>query len=289
MSDPGRPVVLVTGSTDGIGHATALALARAGARVVVHGRNRPRLEAAVAALTAAAPGAELDSISFDLGSLAAVRAAAGELARRYPRLDVLINNAGIFAQERVLTGDGFEASLAVNYVAPLVLTELLLPQLAGGTVINVSSIAHLRGQLDLGDLDLAQGFTGYGAYAQSKLAQVMHALSLAERHADGELRAFSLHPGVIETKLLREGFGPVRGGSVASGAATSVRLAAAVLAGRPGFTAPPDLAPLSLAETPSGSYLSDGRVAQPSALARDAALRTGLWATIAARTGLVGG
>lgn len=274
-----RPTVLVTGSTDGIGRATAIALARAGARVIVHGRNRPRVEAAVAAITAAAPGADLDAVSFDLGSVAAVRAGADELARRYPHIDVLLHNAGIFAQERVVTSDGFEATLAVNFVGPVVLTERLRGAMSGGCVIHVSSIAHLRGTVDPADLGHAQGFSGYGAYARSKLCQVMHALQLAE----SGVRAFSLHPGVIDTKLLREGFGPVRGGSVEAGAATSVRLAAAAIGSRAGFTWPAGHAPLDLKDVPSGSYLSDGRVAQAAAAARDPDLRQRVLAAVADR------
>ena len=116
---------LVTGSTDGIGKATALALARAGLRVVIHGRNRPKVEHAVAELTAAAPEAQFLGVSFDLGSFSTVRRGAKELAGQLDRLDVLICNAGIFANERVVVADGLEATLAVNHVGHVLLTELL--------------------------------------------------------------------------------------------------------------------------------------------------------------------
>ena len=216
-----RRVILITGSTDGIGKQTALELLRGGHHVIVHGRSRPSVEAAVAALGAAVPAAggegRLDAVSFDLGALASVRRGAAELIERFPAIDVLVNNAGIFAAERAVTADGVELTFAVNYVGPFLLTHLLSPALERGAparVINLSSIAHTRGRIHLDDLGLAKAYTGYAAYAQSKLAVVMHALSLAERWAPTAIAAYSVHPGVVETKLLRQGFGPVRGLSV---------------------------------------------------------------------------
>lgn len=261
-----RRVVLVTGSTDGIGRATARALAAGGMKVIVHGRTKPKVDATLAALTDELPGAELEGVSFDLGSQAGVRRGAEQILARVPALHVLINNAGIFADERVVTDDGVELTFAVNHIGPFLLTELLAPRLeasataAPSRVINVSSIAHTRGRIHIGDLTLANGWTGYAAYAMSKLANVMHAISLAERHPADKLVAYSLHPGVIGTKLLRQGFGPVAGAAAETGARTSVRLA-----GEDAVTAP------------SGSYFNEGVQAQPAASARDAALRAALW------------
>jgi NAD(P)-dependent dehydrogenase (short-subunit alcohol dehydrogenase family) len=260
MSTP--RTALVTGSTDGIGKATAIELARAGMHVIVHGRSRPKVDRAIADVSAAAPGAEVDGVSFDLGSLASVRKGAGELKEKYKALHVLINNAGIFAAERVLTGDGIEMTLAVNHVGPYLLTELLTPLLEAGAparVVIISSIAHTRGRIHLDDLSLERAFTGYAAYAQSKLANVMHAIDLAARHDPSSIAAYSLHPGVISTKLLREGFGPVRGASAAQGAATQVKLALA-----------PEI------EEPSGTYFSEGQVTPPAAAALDTVVRDAL-------------
>jgi NAD(P)-dependent dehydrogenase (short-subunit alcohol dehydrogenase family) len=271
MTDRKR-VVLVTGSTDGLGKATALALARAGMHVIVHGRNRPRVEAAVAELKAAAPDAEIEGVSFDLGTLGAVRTGAKAVIARAPQLDVLINNAGIFAGERVVTEDGVEATFAVNHLGPFLLTEMLIPALkaagGGARIINVSSIAHGRGRLDVGDLAMTTGWTGYGSYAQSKLAQVMHAVSLAERHAPGEIAAFSVHPGVVMTKLLRQGFGPVRGTTPDLAANSVVALATGKLSG------------------PSGAYFSEGIQTPPADTALDAAAREALWKKCADIVGL---
>src|SRR5262249_44848232 len=161
-----RRVVLVTGSTDGIGRATARALAAGGMKVILHGRTKLKVDAALAALTAELPGAELEGISFDLGSQTAVRRGAEQILARVPALHVLINNAGIFADERVITDDGVELTFAVNHLAPFLLTELLAPRLeasatgAPSRVINLASIAHTRGRLHLDDLTLASAWTG---------------------------------------------------------------------------------------------------------------------------------
>jgi len=261
-----RRVVLVTGSTDGIGRATARALAAGGMKVIVHGRTKPRLDAALAALGAELPGAELDGVSFDLGSAAAVRRGAEQILARAPALHVVVNNAGIFADERVVTDDGVELTFAVNYLGPFLLTELLAPRLeasatsAASRVINLASIAHTRGRIHIDDLTLANGWTGYAAYAMSKLANVMHAMSLADKHAPDRLVAYSVHPGVISTKLLRQGFGPVAGAAVEVGARTQVRLAGE-----------------EVATAPSGSYFNEGVQTQPGPAARDAAMRAALW------------
>ena len=260
-------VVLVTGSTDGIGRQTARQLAARGMKVIVHGRSKPKVDKALDELRAELPGAELAGVSFDLGTIAGVKRGAQAVLEMAPELHVLVNNAGIFASERVLNEDGVEATFAVNYLGPFLLTELLAPRLeqsasAGvpSRVINVASIAHTRGRIHLDDLALAQAWTGYAAYAQSKLANVMHALSLGERRDPGKLVAYSLHPGVIATKLLRQGFGPVAGASTEEGARTLVRLAGE-----------------EQVSAPSGSYFSDGVQAQPAPAARDAAMRAALW------------
>ncbi|HEX7840101.1 MAG TPA: SDR family NAD(P)-dependent oxidoreductase [Kofleriaceae bacterium] len=270
-----RRVVLVTGSTDGIGRATARALAAGGMKVILHGRTKLKLDAALAELRGELPGAELEGVSFDLGSQAAVRRGAEQILARVPALHVLINNAGIFADERVVTDDGVELTFAVNYLAPFLLTQLLAQRLeasatsAPSRVINVASIAHTRGRIHIDDLTLSSAWTGYAAYAMSKLANVMHAISLSERHTPDRLVAYALHPGVIQTKLLRRGFGPVAGARPEDGARASVRLA-----GEEAITAP------------SGSYFSDGVQTQAAPAARDAAMRTALWDASLRLTGL---
>ena len=247
-------VALVTGSTDGIGRQVAHQLAAGGMRVIVHGRSKPKVDATLDALRGELPGADLDGVSFDVGTLAGVRRGAEQLARL--DVHVLVNNAGIFASERVITSDGLEMTFAVNYLGPFLLTELLADKL--DRVVNVASIAHTRGRLHFDDLTFANGYTGYAAYAQSKLANVMHARSLHDHHP--KMTAFSVHPGAVATKLLRAGFGPIAGATPEQGARTITRLAAT-----------PAL------EEPSGAYFSDGVATPPSATARDASARTQLW------------
>ncbi|MEO8554244.1 MAG: SDR family NAD(P)-dependent oxidoreductase, partial [Kofleriaceae bacterium] len=250
------------------GRALARQLAASGMHVIVHGRGKTKVDLALAQLGEELPGATLDGVAFDLGTLAGVRRGVEAITKVAPQLHVLVNNAGIFAAERVLNGDGIETTFAVNYVAPFALTELLAPLLiesaaqAGvpSRVIDVASVAHTRGRIHLQDLQLASAWTGYAAYAQSKLALVMHALSVAEHRDPARLVAYSVHPGVIATKLLRQGFGPVQGAPVETGAK-----AIALLAGGEAVT------------EPSGSYYSDGVATPPSSAARDPQTRQALW------------
>jgi len=260
-------VALITGSTDGIGRQIARQVAARGLRVIVHGRSMAKVDAAIAGLREDLPGAELLGVSFDLGSLAAVRRGAARVLELAPQLHVLVNNAGIFASERVVTSDGLEATLAVNHVGPFLLTELLRPRLeasaAGGPpsrVVTVSSIAHTRGTIHFDDLQLAEGWTGYTAYAQSKLANVMHALALADRADPATLVTYALHPGAVATKLLRQGFGPVQGRSPEQGAQTAARLAAG-----------------ETVDEPSGTYYHEGVATPPAVAARDRPARDRLW------------
>jgi NAD(P)-dependent dehydrogenase (short-subunit alcohol dehydrogenase family) len=263
-------LVLVTGATDGIGRETARQLAARGVEVILHGRDPARLEAAVAAVAAAVPGATLHTARGDLSRLDDVRALAADLVARFPRLDALIHNAGIFAQARALTVDGFESTLAVNHLAPFVLTHLTLGPLraARGRVVTVSSVAHQRGELDLDDLAHARGFSGYAAYARSKLCNVLFAAEMARRLGDA-VTSNSLHPGVVSTKLLATGFGMQGNDSLAEGAATSVFLALDPSVG-----------------THTGKYFAKCRATTPSARGRDGALAAALYEASAALTGI---
>ncbi|MCC6748880.1 MAG: SDR family NAD(P)-dependent oxidoreductase [Deltaproteobacteria bacterium] len=228
MTTSQGPLVLVTGSTDGIGRETARELCRRGARVILHGRSAERLERTRAELTVHASTALPAPLTGDLSSLAGVRALAEALLARGEPLDVLVNNAGVYLTDRRLTVDGFELTMAVNHFAPFLLTHLLLPALEGsghGRVVHVSSVAHTRGELDLADLTFARRFSGYAAYAASKLANVLFSVELARRLASRPVTTNALHPGVVSTKLLKAGFGMEGPDSLAEGAATSVYLA----------------------------------------------------------------
>jgi len=255
--------ILVTGSTDGIGRATAAALLRAGRSVVVHGRTQQKATRVAEELAPDAKGgATVEAVGFELSSLAAVRRGADELAGRVGRLSVLLHNAGVYETSRVVTEDGFERTLAVNHLSTVLLTELLAPNLlaaAPARVVFVSSVAHVRGRIDPEDFTLQRGFDPYGAYAASKLCNRLFCRALARRQPASALAVHALHPGVIDTKLLRTGF-TARGAPVEQGARTSVRCAIA-----------PEL------QEVTGRYFADEREERPSSLALDDALAERLY------------
>ena len=202
---------VVTGGTDGIGLATARELARRGAEVIVVGRDRAKGERVVEELHAAA-GSAVSLAVADLSVQRSVRALAAELLERAPRLDVLVNNAGAVFAERALTEDGIERTFALNHLGYFLLTGLLLPALrraasvAGeARVVSVASDAHRRARLDPDDLQLARGYSGWLAYNNSKLANVLHSYELARRLAGSGVSANCLHPGVVRTRFGRSG------------------------------------------------------------------------------------
>jgi len=273
MSLPNRPVILVTGSSDGIGRTTAIELARQGARVIVHGRQAERVARVVGELRGLGGGEPPEPLILDLGRLADVRAAGARLDERGVSVDVLINNAGVYQRKRAVTADGYEQTLAINHLAPFALTHALLASRAGQElqrVVNVSSVAHTRGKLDLDDLFFERrGFDPYGTYAASKLANVLFTVELARRLAKRGVAVNALHPGVVSTKLLTEGFGVQGRDSLEQGAATSVRLA--LDADLDGVT---------------GGYFSDGKPAPMSAAARDITLTRRFYEKSAELTGV---
>ena len=176
--------VLVTGATGGIGKATAVGLARLGARVGITGRDIARAEAAATDIRAVANNAAVDAFAADLSSQAEVRRLAREVLDLYPRLDVLVNNVGGFWAHRHLTADGLEHTFALNHLAPFLLTKLLLDRLkasAPARIVTVSSGAHTTRPPDFDDLQGERKYSGQRAYNASKLANVMFTYELARR------------------------------------------------------------------------------------------------------------
>ncbi|MGO9144119.1 MAG: SDR family oxidoreductase [Streptosporangiaceae bacterium] len=194
--------VLVTGGTGGIGKATATGLAALGARVGITGRDQARAEAAAAGIRAAPGGPAVDAFAADMSVQAGVRRLAAQVLDTYPRLDVLVNNAGGFWAHRHVTADGLERTFALNHLAPFLLTSLLLDRLtasAPARIVTVSSGAHAGGRIDFDDLQGERNYSGQRAYSQSKLANVMFTYELARRLEGTGVTATVCHPGVVRT------------------------------------------------------------------------------------------
>ena len=202
-------VAVVTGANTGLGFATARVLAQRGAVVVLAVRNLDRGKDAAARLGAVAPGAHVEVQELDLASLASIRAGASELAARHPRIDVLINNAGVMYPPRQTTADGFEMQFGTNHLGHFALTGLLLPQLLavpGSRVVTVSSIGHrIRARIHFDDLQWERRYDRVAAYGQSKLANLMFTYELNRRldTAGAGTAALAAHPGISNTELTR--------------------------------------------------------------------------------------
>jgi retinol dehydrogenase 12 len=199
-------VCIVTGANSGIGLVTARELARMGAHVVMVCRNRAKGEAALADIKKAVGSARVDLMLCDLSSQADIRRFADEFKAAYDRLDVLVNNAGIYLRDRTLTVDGLETTFAVNHLGYFLLTHLLLDRLkqsAPSRVVNVSSDAHPYGHINFDDLQGEHGYKGVRAYCHSKLANILFTRELARRLAGTNVTANSLHPGAVSTGIFR--------------------------------------------------------------------------------------
>jgi NAD(P)-dependent dehydrogenase (short-subunit alcohol dehydrogenase family) len=232
--------VLVTGSTAGIGKATAVGLAALGARVAITGRDRIRAEAAAADIRAASGNPAVDVFTADMSSQVEVRRLAGAVLDAYPRLDVLVNNVGGFWAHRHITADDLEYTFALNHLGPFLLTHLLLARLkasAPARVVTVSSGAHATGRLDFDDLQGTVKYSGQRAYSASKLANIMFTYELARRLEGTGVTATVLHPGVARTNFGAEDQAPFKVllpllrpfmKTPTAGAATTIYLASSV-------------------------------------------------------------
>jgi NAD(P)-dependent dehydrogenase (short-subunit alcohol dehydrogenase family) len=266
--------VLITGANQGIGKAAAIVLAGKGARVVMVARNADKGRAALAEVVAASRGVEPELIVADLSSQEQVRRAASELKARHDRLDVLVNNAGVFVPERHTTVDGLEESFALNHLGYFLLTrELLdlLKQSARARIVNVSSEAHRGATMQWDDLQYCtHRYRGFRAYGQSKLANVLFTYELARRLGGTRVTANALHPGVIGS-----GFGQTYGGAMS----VLVKIA------RPFMLTPEEGARTTvyLASSPevegvTGSYFSKCKAVSSNAVSYDEASQRKLWA-----------
>jgi NAD(P)-dependent dehydrogenase (short-subunit alcohol dehydrogenase family) len=201
-------LAVVTGANTGLGFETAQVLAAHGASVVLAVRDIEKGKAAAARIAGTAPGANVTVQSLDLTSLDSIRAAAGELRARHPRIDLLINNAGVMFPPRQTTRDGFELQLGTNHLGHFALTGLLLEQMLpvpGSRVVTVSSLAHrIRARINFGDLQSERSYRRVAAYSQSKLANLMFTYELQRRLSGaGTTIAVAAHPGLAGTELTR--------------------------------------------------------------------------------------
>ena len=219
-------IILVTGSTDGIGKQTALEVATRGHRVFIHGRDRQLVYRVADEIKNRSGNHNIKGFAGDYSSLGDVRKLAIDITNDTDRLDVLINNAGILRKSYGLSKDGFELTFAVNHLAPFYLTNLLLGVLKNGChprIVNVASDVHSR-TLDLKNIEHKDGFDGIREYSVSKLCTVLFTYKLARDLNEYGITANCLHPGVINTKILINTWGRV-GAPVEKGAGTSVYLA----------------------------------------------------------------
>jgi NAD(P)-dependent dehydrogenase (short-subunit alcohol dehydrogenase family) len=201
-----KPICLITGGTEGVGKETAKALANHGFSVVLAARNADKAEAVAKEI-----GGEW--LLGDLASLRQTRALAEEFLRRYRKLDVLINNAGVFLPARTVTEDGFETTFQVNYLSHFLLTQLLLGALeksADGRIMNLSSSVHTMGRFDADNLQSEKKFSILGTYATSKLLMLMFTKELARRLVSTRVTANAVHPGIVRTPMMLRAPGAFR-------------------------------------------------------------------------------
>lgn len=199
-------VVIITGCNTGIGKETALEIAKRGAKVYMACRNYDKCEAARKEIIKISGNMNVFNRSLDLSSLQSVREFAENFLKEETRLDILINNAGIMATPRKLTLDGYEQQFAVNHLGHFLLTNLLLDLLkasAPSRIVIVSSLAYVIGNLDKDDMNLEKSYSPFKAYGRSKLANILFNRKLARMLKDSKVTANCLHPGTVQSELLR--------------------------------------------------------------------------------------
>jgi NAD(P)-dependent dehydrogenase (short-subunit alcohol dehydrogenase family) len=294
-SQAGR-IALITGANSGIGYQAALELARHGAHVLLGCRNAAKGQAALERLHRESPGASAEVVSLDMASLASIRAFAEAFAARKVPLDLLINNAGVMAlPKREVTEDGFERQFGTNHLGHFALTGLLMPQLLAAPaprVVTVASLAHRNGKIDFNNLQSEKKYTPWGAYGESKLANILFARELDARAkaVGSKLVSIPVHPGVSVTNIVENGPG-AKGPKM-----LALKLLGPVLMQPDTAGALPTLYAAVSPEAKGGEYIGpDGFmefkgspvVVKPRANGLDAAVGKRLWTASEEATGVV--
>lgn len=254
--------IIITGATDGIGRELAHMTWQAGANLILHGRNPQKLETLLEGLGKGLPGQTATTVKADFSKLQDVSEMAAQILQDVGKIDVLVNNAGLYPSARVITEDGFEECNQVNYLSPFLLTNLLRPLLiksAPMRIINLSSIGHQFVWSNVYASARHPFYWRWVAYCRSKLDIIPWTRELAEQLEEYGITVNSVHPGIIRTKVIR--FLPVSwGASVLAGAATVFRL-----------IADPDLAGVS------GEYFERYKTTKPSLVAQSKRYQAALW------------
>ena len=271
--------ILITGATSGIGKATAMGLAKLGASIVFTARDVDKAEAAKLEISEKSGNKNVEFMVCDLASFDSIRECCNAFAAKHERLDVLISNAGVWDYKRKESRDGIENTFATNYLAPFMMTNLLLGLLkksAPSRIVNVASALH-DGSIDFGDIEFKRRpFSGTGAYRQSKLSLILFTKLLAEKLKGTGVVVNCLHPGVIATNIMREanlaykGFFRTFGKSPEKGAETSIYLASS-----------------HEIENVTGEYFANKKIARSSRESNDMTLARRLWEASVKYTGLV--
>ena len=265
---------LITGATNGLGKATAHAIAAAGGTVVIHGRDQARAEATRAEIQTASENDDIHMLLADFASLEQVRALAVEFEQQFGALHVLINNAGLLTDHRQLSREGYELTFAVNHLAPFLLTHLLLPTLVDSAPARIamnSSSAMGSAQIDLDDLHMEKQFDGWTAYANTKLANVLFSNLLAKKLAETRVVSNAFCPGLVDSGLLT--------GNRDFGAGDIERLRSRMRTPDEGAITPVFLATAAEAQQYSGAFFlkSHGSGKTPVRIPWDADLAQCLW------------
>lgn len=265
-------ICLVTGATAGIGEITARELARLGAHVVVVGRNPHKCARVADGIRRETNNDKVTFLVGDLSEMAQVRRVAADFNSQFSRLDVLVNNAGAYFERRELTHEGLEATLALNHMSYFLLTVLLETPLkaARARVVNVSSAAHFAGRVHLDNLQAKHGYSGWQAYSNSKLMNVLFTYALARRWAEAGVTANAVHPGFVATNFGHNNRGFIQG-------AFNLLQKMAALSPEQGAQTSLYVATSPNVDGVTGKYFADSRAQKSSPISYDTTLQDQLW------------